>query len=105
MTITGYHFLPYTLPHGYPPLSGGEYLSILLFKIPSVNLHRRASSALEYRYSFRAPSFHSPGMGPVLVTLRPSSEVTDDPSKLAGYLFGVGLIDLPLRASHRKAKA
>jgi hypothetical protein len=39
-------------------------------------------------------------MAPVLVPLRPSSEVTDDPSKLARYLSGMGAVDLPLRASN-----
>jgi hypothetical protein len=39
-------------------------------------------------------------MAPVLILLRPSSEVTDDLSKLAPYLFqGWGLIELPLRVA------
>ena len=40
------------------------------------------------------------GMAPVLAPLRPSSEVTDAPSKFARSLSGMGLIDLPLRASN-----
>ena len=36
----------------------------------------------------------------MLVYVRPSNEVTDDPSKLARYLSGMGLLDLPLRASN-----
>jgi len=39
-------------------------------------------------------------MTPLLILLRPLSEVTDDLSKLARYLQGWGLIDLPLRASN-----
>ena len=39
--------------------------------------------------SFKLACF-SLGMAPVLVPLRPSSEVTDDPSKLARYLFRDG---------------
>jgi hypothetical protein len=40
------------------------------------------------------------GRAPMLVYVRPSNEVTDDPSKLARYLSGMGLLDLPLRASN-----
>ena len=46
-------------------------------------------------------SFIPPGMVSVLVLLHPSSETTDDPSKLARLLFREGvLFDLPLRASN-----
>ena len=40
--------------------------------------------------SFQACSLLSLGMAPVLVPLRPSSEVTVDPSKLVRYLFRDG---------------
>jgi hypothetical protein len=48
----------------------------------------------------RLACLSSLGTASVVVQLRPSNEITDDPSQLAHFLFrGWGLIDLPLRAS------
>jgi hypothetical protein len=44
----------------------------------------------EYKCSFKARLFLSLGMAPVLIPLRLSNEVTDDPSKLAHPLFRDG---------------
>ena len=48
---------------------------------------REHRNHLVYLLSLELARVFSPGMAPVLVSLRPSSEVTDDPSKLARFSF------------------
>src|SRR5713101_2297591 len=74
MDTAAYHPLPDILLSAFPSFSGGEFSDILLFRIVSVNPHRRASSDHEYNGPSKLARFTLPGKAPVLVPLPPSSE-------------------------------
>src|SRR5713101_328360 len=73
MDTAAYHPLPDILLSAFPSFSGGEFSDILLFRIVSVNPHRRASSDHEYNGPSKLARFTLPGKAPVLVYVRPSN--------------------------------
>ena len=91
MDTAASHPLPDILSSDYQPFSVGEfwvfYFSGLSQSIRT-DAHRATMNTNGPSKLFR---FTFPGMTPVLVLLRSSNEVTDDPSKLARYLFRDGV--------------
>ena len=79
---------------GMAARSEAEMNSLLVYKSPArqggVLYCAHRATVIHLNDPSKLACFPSLGMAPVLVPLQPSSEVTDDPSKLARYLFRDG---------------